>query len=349
MRAILLEPDAGGRISGGYLYNARIAQCCRNVERRALRVDRFEADLRELDRPDDAWLIADSLFLSPEPIQALERFCRNSRRRRAMLLHAFPSFIQRGNHRELLARGMPLVPTREELELLETLDLVLAPGPLVPRLLAQSGARVRAVACPPGVDPWPEPITRPVRSGPVQLISIGGVTPLKGFLDGAEALGRLSRGSFRWTIVGHLEVAPDYVERLRSRIHELGLNDRVELVGQRDHADTLAMLRASDLLLLTSVTENHPLVALEALAARVPVVGYAVGGLPDIVRDGDAGLLSPVLDVGQLAHHLARLIEHRSERERLADGCARAAAALPTWPEAARDFEHVLESYDGQR
>jgi glycosyltransferase involved in cell wall biosynthesis len=346
MRATLLEPDAGGRISGGYLYNARIAQCCRSIERRALRVDRFEADLHALELPDDVWLIADSLFLSPEPIRALERVCRNSRRRRAMLLHAFPSFIERGSHREQLARGMPLAPTREELELLETLDLVLAPGPLVPRLLAESGARVRAAICPPGVDPCPEPLLRPSRRGPVQLVSIGGVTPLKGFLDGAEALGRLSRGSFRWTIVGHLGVEPAYVEQLRSRVDELGLNDWVELAGQRDHADTLAMLRASDLLLLTSFTENHPLVALEAIAARVPIVGYAVGGLPDIVRDGDAGLLSPVLDVSQLARDLARLIEHPSERQRLADGCARVAATLPTWPEAARAFEHILETHD---
>ena len=79
----------------------------------------------------------------------------------------------------------------------------------------------------------------------------------------------------------------------------------------------LATLRASDLLLITSATENHPLVALEALAARVPIVGYAVGGLPDIVRDGDAGLLSPPLDVAQLSRNLARLIEHPSERQRL--------------------------------
>jgi glycosyltransferase involved in cell wall biosynthesis len=349
MRAILLEPDAGGRISGGYLYNARIASYCQAAQRRPLRVDRFEADLRELELPDDAWLVADSLFLSPEPIRALERVCRNSRRRRAMLLHAFPSFIQRGNQREQLARAMPLVPTREEIELLETLDLVLAPGPMVPRLLAESGARVKAAICPPGVDPCPEPIVRSTHGGPVQLISIGSVTPLKGFLDGAEALGRLGRASFRWTIVGHLGVAPDYVDQLRSRVLALGLSDRIELAGQRDHGDTLAMLRASDLLLMTSATENHPLVALEALAAHVPIVGYAVGGLPDIVRDGDAGVLSPVLDVARLARDLAHLIEHPSERERLVAGCARAAAALPTWPEAARGFERALESYDGQR
>ncbi|HTV25000.1 MAG TPA: glycosyltransferase [Polyangiaceae bacterium] len=345
MQAFLLEPDAGGRISGGYLYNARIAEGSAAVQRRALSVDAFGAGLDELRLPNDAWLIADSLFLSPEPMAALERACRGTHRRRAMLLHALPSFIERAGDRAELARSLPLRPTPDELALLETLDLVLAPGPLLPRLLAESGARVRAAVCPPGVD-RPEPAPFSAGSAEVRLVSIGSVTPLKGFIDGVEALGALREQAFRWTIVGHLGVAPDYVEQLRSTIGALGLSDRVELAGQLDHAQTLATLRASDLLLLTSFTENHPLVALEALMAHVPIVGYAVGGLPDIVRDGETGLLSPLLDVPRLSQNLARALGDRRERARLADGCARAAAALPTWAEAARSFERVLEAHE---
>jgi glycosyltransferase involved in cell wall biosynthesis len=346
MRAYLLEPIAEGRISGGYVYNAKIAEGSTSIERRAVRPDHFEEDLRALELAGDTWLIADSLFLTPEHMAVLRRSFRRPRHRIAVLLHAFPSFIRRAENRDTLIRALPLSPSPDELELLGDLDLLIAPGPYVPRLLAECGATVRTAICPPGVDPNPAAARQVSSSRPVQLLSIGSVTPLKGFLDATEALGRLGAANFRWTILGHLGVAPAHVARLSERIDELGLGDRIELAGQRSHAQTLEALCRSDLLLLTSFTENHPLVALEALAARVPVVGYAVGGLPDIVRHGEAGSLSPLLDVAHLSAQLSFLIADANERQRLGEGCARAAADLPTWAEAARGFARALESYD---
>lgn len=346
MRAFLLEPESAGRISGGYLYNAKIADACPAVERRAVRADHFEADLRALDLPDDAWVIADSLFLAPESMAVFERTFRGSRRRRAVLLHALPSFIQRAGKRDELARELPLAPTPREIEMLESLDLVIAPGPYIPRLLAECGSKVATAICPPGVDPAPRRLApRTDGSARVRLISIGSVTPLKGFIDAAEALGTLGTANFDWTILGHSGVAPEYAQRLRRRTLELGIGDRVVFGGQRSHVETLAALAQSDLLLITSFTENHPLVALEALAAGVPVAGYGVGGLPDIIRDGETGALSPLLDIPRLSRELSRLIGDGRERLRLADGCARAAAALPSWTQAAVGFVHALERH----
>jgi glycosyltransferase involved in cell wall biosynthesis len=345
MRIFLLEPDSGGRISGGYLYNSKMAEGSSAIVRCALRVDRLEDDLRALEPPTDTWLLADSLFLNPEHVSILRRRFAGTRQRLGVLLHAFPSFIRRAEDRDTLARALPLLPSLDELALLEQLDLLVAPGPYVPRLLVECGCSVPALVCPPGVDANIRPLVAAgSHGGPVQILSIGSVTPLKGFIDAAEALARLGPANFRWTIVGHLGVSPEHAERLRQRILELGLAERVELAGQRDHAETLQALRQSDLLLCTSFTENHPLVALEALAARIPVVGYAVGGLPDIIRHGRTGLLSPLLDVGALSAHLGRLIADPGERQRLADGCGLAAAELPTWAEAAGGFVQALAS-----
>jgi glycosyltransferase involved in cell wall biosynthesis len=342
MRALLLEPDAGGRISGGYVYNARMAAGHPAIERVAIRPDHFEADLRAVELPGEAWLILDSLFLTRAHLAAFGRLSLGPGQRRAMLLHALPSFIRRAEDRDQLARALPLAPSAEELALLSELDLVIAPGPYVPRLLREHGASVETAICPPGVDPRPRRAGSSGGSRPVRLASIGSVTPLKGFLDAAEALGRLGGADFHWTVLGHLEVAPEHAAQLQRRTRELGLGARVEFAGQRGHAETLDELGRCDLLLITSYTENHPLVALEALAAGVPVVGYAVGGLPDIVRHGETGCLSPLLDIPSLSSQLSRLIADADERRRLAAACERAAAQLPSWSVAARGFAQAL-------
>lgn len=349
MRARLLEPCSGGRISGGFLYNTRIARDPDRIERHAVRPDRLGEDLeRALLGSERGWLLADSLFLDGRQLSAFARW-REAGHRLAILLHAFPSFIRRADNRELLARELPLRPTEEELRLLQAVDLLIAPGPYAPRLLAECGSPVATAICPPGVDrrsvsaaPRAAPPARAERPGPVELISIGSVTPLKGFADALEALARLGSMDFRWTIVGHLEVAPAHAAALRQRSRELGLEQRVVFAGQLDHAQTLERLRQSDLLLLTSFTENHPLVALEALAAEVPVVGYAVGGLPDIVKHGEHGLLAPLLDIAALSGCIAELVQSPSLRRDLAARCSRAGAALPTWEDSASLFVDTL-------
>ena len=345
MRVYLIEPHSGGRISGGFLYNAKIAEFEPRVERRAVRPEWLEQDLNALTFPEPTWLLVDSLFLNAEHAAAFQRFRRGSGHRLGLLLHAFPSFIRRAEDRDALSRALPLLPTDLELALLDELDLVVAPGPYALRLLESCGARVPAVICPPGVDPDPRApaARRAIPGGRAELVSIGGVTPLKGLLDAADALSRIRSTLFRWTIVGNLDVAPDHVAELRARVQALGLGERVVFAGQRAHEETLATLRASDILLLPSYTENHPLVALEALAAGVPVVGYEVGGLPDIVRHEEHGLLAPLLDIAGLARVLDTAIANADLRRRLADGCARHARQLPSWREAARGFHRALE------
>jgi glycosyltransferase involved in cell wall biosynthesis len=342
MHIFLIEPHSGGRISGGYLYNIEMARHEPRITRRGVRPDLLEEDLEALQLPGAAWLLADSLFLTPEHLPVLRDHAQAAGHRLGVVLHAFPSFIQRAADRERLKRSLPLTPSGPELALLEQLDLLITPGPYVPRLLAECGCEVRTAVCAPGVERIPAAPRRRASGGRVELCSIGSVTPLKGFMDSAEALARCGISDFQWTIVGHLGVDPDYVTRLRERIAELGLGERVVFAGQLDHEQTLATLLESDLLLLTSFTENHPLVALEALQAGVPTVGYAVGGLPDIITHERTGLLSPLLDIEALSVNLARALGRQDERKRLSNGCLDAAASLPSWADAARRLVTTL-------
>jgi glycosyltransferase involved in cell wall biosynthesis len=89
--------------------------------------------------------------------------------------------------------------------------------------------------------------------------------------------------------------------------HSLNLEGRVRFLGVR--SDVPALLEAVDLFALTSVSEAASLTILEAMASRLPVVVTAVGGNPEIVRQGVEGLLVPRGDAQAVAGAIMRLLD----------------------------------------
>ena len=85
--------------------------------------------------------------------------------------------------------------------------------------------------------------------------------------------------------------------RARRRVAELGLDGRVRFLGALGRDDVLALFRAADASLLTSSWENFPHTVVEALAVGTPVIATSVGGVPELVHDGENGLLVPAGDV----------------------------------------------------
>jgi len=101
----------------------------------------------------------------------------------------------------------------------------------------------------------------------------------------------------------------------------LGVEHSVSFLGKLDQIAPL--LAAADLFLLPSQNESFGLSALEALASGVPVVGSDAGGLPEVVRDGETGILCPVGDVAGMA---AASLEILRDPRRWADMSRLAAA-----------------------
>ena len=93
----------------------------------------------------------------------------------------------------------------------------------------------------------------------------------------------------------------------------LGVQDSVSFLGKLDQIAPL--LAAADLFLLPSQSESFGLSALEALASGVPVVGSDAGGLPEVVRDGETGILCQVGDISGMA---AAALSILSDRKRWA-------------------------------
>ncbi|MBD3349138.1 MAG: glycosyltransferase [Candidatus Eisenbacteria bacterium] len=107
---------------------------------------------------------------------------------------------------------------------------------------------------------------------------------------------------FRLVVVGTGALAGE-LEELRDR---LGLADVVTMVGSRD--DVPSVLSAVDVLLVPSESETGGLTSMEAGAASTPVVATNVGGLPEVVRSGETGLLVPPRDERALAEAAVRIL-----------------------------------------
>jgi len=104
---------------------------------------------------------------------------------------------------------------------------------------------------------------------------------------------------------------------------ELGLGDRVHFLGgQQSVADLLAI---SDVFLLPSELESFGLAALEAMSSEVPVVAYDVGGVPEVVVDGETGYLVPFGDIEGMADRAAAILLEGDRRQALGAGARRRA------------------------
>jgi glycosyltransferase involved in cell wall biosynthesis len=182
------------------------------------------------------------------------------------------------------------------------------------------------VVIPNAVDVSAAPRARPVREK-ARIVAVGRLKAPKDFLTLVRALGVLPRGTFEAVIAGD---GPDR-RRLEREIHTRGIADSVRLVGER--SDVLRLLADGDVFVLSSSSEGLPMSVLEAMAAGLPVVASRVGGVPELLEDGEDGLLVRSGEVGELAAALARLIAEPATRRRLGDAArARAEAYFDLEP-----------------
>ncbi len=137
------------------------------------------------------------------------------------------------------------------------------------------------------------------------IVGAGGrLSPEKGFANlVAAAAGAIREdSSIGFAIFGEGRLRGE----LERQIEALGLAGKVILPGFRDDLDSY--IPAFDLLALPSYTEGLPNIVLESLAASVPVVATAVGGVPEVVQDGSSGYLVPPGDPDALAGRILRVL-----------------------------------------
>jgi glycosyltransferase involved in cell wall biosynthesis len=323
-RPVLVQPPSGGRLSGGFLYNARMA------EHEAWEILDLPAHaLAELPQRlgEKRLILMDSIWLASPTVEVfLELRARGWDV--GVMLHSFPSMIAAAENQRPLVRA----PLASEIAALERFGLVLVPGPHYAELLTGCSARLLDIE--PGIDDAWRAEPRP-RTGLCRLVSVGTVTARKGFLDLADVLrARQAQGAedFAWTVVGSLDADLDYSRSLVERTRPLA---HITLAGQQSPARTQRIVCNSDVLVMPSYDENQPLVLVEAMAASVPAVAYAAGAAHRMLEHGKEGLIAPIGDKDTLAALLGSLIEDEPRRHSMACACWDRQRSIPSWSDAA--------------
>lgn len=159
------------------------------------------------------------------------------------------------------------------------------------------------------------------------LLSVGRLVLKKGFNDLVSACHLLhSRGvAFKCVIVGD----GPWREDLEAQIESLGLNGVVSMPGAMPHERLIPIYRQASVFgLAPQVTEDGdrdgiPNVLVEAMAAGVPVVSTTVSGIPELVEDGETGLLVPPGDFAALAAAIERVLRDPALRRKFAERARR--------------------------
>lgn len=162
------------------------------------------------------------------------------------------------------------------------------------------------------------PLSAGPKGGPPRAVHVSNFRPVKRVPWLIEAFARASSGTkAELVLVGDGPTRPEACETAR----RLGLGKRVRFLGERDALPEL--LSPADVFLLASSEESFGLSALEAMSCAVPVVATAVGGVPEVIRDGHTGLLSPADDQARYAERVRELLFDR-DRARAMGQAARA-------------------------
>jgi glycosyltransferase involved in cell wall biosynthesis len=325
-----------GRLTGGYLYNARVLAALREMG----------VEVEELNScgasSEEQWKAASRLDSLLDPhhfdvivVDALARIVCSlhldrwrQERPVVAMVHELPSVADEdvfsGKHEVPLLRSDRLI-------------VVSGHGRSVLEDLGVPARRIRVVS--PGSDRLSngEEFERPIRSDTVRALCVAQWIPRKGILDLVRAWTLRERPGAALELVGETDADSDYAASVRAAIGAASISVR----GSVDDAALAAAYAAADLFVLPSRYEGYGVVYAEALAHGLPVVACDVGPVPELLGDEAALLVSPK-DVEALSGVLDLLLGDAGLRSRMSAAARRRARELPRWEETAAGFLGVL-------
>src|SRR5262245_42763585 len=152
---------------------------------------------------------------------------------------------------------------------------------------------------------------------PATLLVAGSLSPIKGQDVLIRAMPAILRQfpDARCLLAGHDWADGQFLRRLRELVARSGLEDSVAFLGHR--SDIPQLIERSACVVVPSRMETFGMIAVEAMALSRPVIASKIGGLPEVVEDGETGVLVPPDEPDALAHAVITLLSDRERAQRM--------------------------------
>lgn len=193
-----------------------------------------------------------------------------------------------------------------------------------------------------GIAPAFSKIERVAQAKVSRFIYYGSFSHEKGIFDALEALGRVAaQGERNWTfrIAGWGEKA-----RVRQVAYENGIETRIEMRGHLDQSELVRELEWAQVAILPSYAESFGLACAEAQAAGLPVIGYDVGGVPEIVENGITGWLTPKGQVNRISAAILEAIKKPQQTFQMGLAGRERVNELFSWSRTAESMLQKIEA-----
>jgi glycosyltransferase involved in cell wall biosynthesis len=349
MRLAFVTVGDTGRLTGGYLYNARVLA---GLRERGVVVEEVVPCGASPEEQEEAaprlGSILDPRRFDVIVVDALARIvcaphlaCWREDRPVVAMVHELPSEAAPEDapgrervHEEALLRADSLISVSEH-------------GAGILENRGARAARIRIV--PPGFDRFAkgkgaEP---PVCGGAVRALCVAQWIPRKGILDLVRAWALHERPGAMLELVGETAADPDYARSVSAAIASAP-GAPIIVSGHVDDAALGGAYAVADLFVLPSRYEGYGIVYAEALAHGLPVVACSVGPVPELVGEEAALLVEPG-DVDALSGALDLLLGDAALRGRMSVAARRRAGELPRWEDTIAGFLRVLEEVVAER
>ena len=196
--------------------------------------------------------------------------------------------------------------------------------------------------------PTPDAIAaRPSGSGPLELLFVGNISPVKGLEPLIRALAPIPPSGWRLWVAGDTRVDPGCMRRVARQIDRLNLSGAVRFLGRLETDALRDLFQSCHLFVMPFAHEGFGIAALEAMGFGLPVMGSTSGGVGEFVRHAENGWLVAPGDLAAVGRHIHALLTTPGLLEQMGRSAYATHRAWPTWEESMEKACLFLESVAG--
>jgi len=187
------------------------------------------------------------------------------------------------------------------------------------------------------------------QGGPLKMVFVGNITPIKGLVPLIEILAMLPPDIWRLTVVGSLTMDPGHVRKVERLISAKNIRRQVALAGPLDGSELKNILSSGQLFVMPFSNEGFGIAYLEALAYGLPVLASAAGAVKEFIRHGHNGFLFAAGETRIFAKIILDLHKNRDHLLKISETALQSAISRPGWNETMESIDHFLMNLVKQR